>query len=342
VRWVAPIAAVAAVIGVITGVSLGTHPPGRQAPPGMPPYYVIVQDGNPVTTVVVRDSLTGSVLTRARVPFLPGGVSWISGAADGRTFVMNNGNDLFRLRLAADGRSMRISRLPITLTSSVGNVALSPDGTTVELESQTCTGTPDQCQYTTIRLVSLATGATKTWTAAAPTQTGMWSSWDGNGHVLFSWAPAHPTATRPSGYRLLDVTGRGGNLLSARMLRLPPLPVVTGYSMPESAFITPDGRAVIASTLTAIGSGQSPAVDMKIAEWSLPSGRQLRVLLKGRERPTLPPAGEICWVFALGPTGTHALIECPYPKFVFGRWDDGRFTPLPGMTALSGPAPAAW
>jgi len=343
VRWVAPIAAVAAVLGVITGVSLATHPPGRQAPRGMPPYYVIVQEGNPVATVVVRDSATGSVLARARVPFrLPGGVEWISGAADGRTFVMNNGNDLLRLSLGAGGRSVRISRLPVTLTNSVDNVALSPDGTTVEIESQTCTGTQDQCQYTTIRLVSLATGATKTWTAAAPTEPGVWSSWDGNGHVLFSWAPAHPTPSRQTGYRLLDVTGRGGNLLSARTLRLPPLPVLTGYSVPESAFITPDGRAVIASTLTAIGSGQSPAVDMKIAEWSLSSGRLLRVLLEGREGPALPPAAEMCWVFALGPTGVHALIQCPYPKYVFGRWDNGRFTPLPGMSDVGGPNLAAW
>ena len=342
-RWVAAIAAVVAVVGVITGVSLATHSPGRQASGGMPPYYVILESGNPVTTVVVRDSATGSVLTRVRVPFLlPGGPEWISGAADGRTFVMNNGNDLLRLRLSADGRSVRISRLPVTLPNSVDAVALSPDGATIAIGSQTCAGTEDQCQRSTIRLVSLATGVTRTWKTGAPAQAGMWISWDGNAHVLFSWAPARPAPSNPSGYRLLDVGGRGGNLLSARTLHLPPLPVLVGYSFPESAFITPDGRAVIASTLVAVGSGPAPAVDMKIVEWSFRSGRQLRVLLKGRERPHLPPASEMCWVFSLGPTGVHALIQCPYPKFVFGRWDNGRFTPLPGMSDADGPDTAAW
>lgn len=341
-RWVAPIAAVAAVISVVTGVSLAIRSPARQASPGMPPYYVIVQDGNPVITVVVRDSVTGSVLTRVRVPFrLPGGAEWISGAADGRTFVMNNGNDLFRLRLAADGRSVRISRLPITLTNVVDDVELSPDGTTIAIGSQTCARTGNQCR-STIRLASLATGATRAWKTGAPAQLGMSISWDGNAHVLFSWAPTHPAPSNPSGYRLLDVAGRGGSLLSARTLHLPPLPVLTGSSMAESAFITPDGRAVIASTLAAVGPGQAPAVDMKIVEWSLRSGRLLRVLLKGRERPTLPPASDMSWVFSLGPTGVHALIQCPYPKFVFGRWDNGRFTPLPGMSNAEGPNTAAW
>lgn len=348
-RWLAPVAAMAAVIGVITGVSVASRSQGhRPAPPAngaMPSYYVIVRNGyvGLASTVVVRDSATGRALATVRVPFLlPGGVEWISGAADDRTFIMNDGNDLYRLRLGADGRSVQLGRLPITLPNSLVSMALSPDGTTIAIGTQTCTGTKDQCQYSTIRLVSLATGATKTWKTRAPVQGGMWISWDGNAHVLFSWAPARPASSRSAGYRLLDVTGRDGNLLSATALHLPPLPVLTGYSIPESAFITPGGRAVIASTLAAVGSGQSPAVIMKIVEWSARSGRLLRVLLEGRERPTLPPASEMCWVFSLGPAGIHALIECPYPKFVFGRWDDGRFTPLPGMSGFPGVEPAAW
>jgi hypothetical protein len=346
VRWVAAIAAVVAVVGVITGVSLATHPPAsRETLRGMPPYYVVVQDGeggNPVSTAVVRDSVTGRVLARVRFSWRPGGAQSITAAADDRTFLINEGNALLLLRLAADGLSGRISRLPITVPESVNYVALSPRGNMIAIESQTCRGTVSQCQYSEIRVVSLRTGASRTWHTSTPGQAPLWISWDGNGHVLFSWVPAHPGPSRPSGYRLLDVTGRGGNLLSAGTLRLPSLPVLTGYSIPESAFITPDGRAVIGSTLTASGSGQTPAVDMKIVEWSLRSGRPLRVLLAGRERPTLPAASEMCWVFSLGSTGLHALIECPYPKFVFGRWDDGRFTRLPGMNAISGPIPAAW
>jgi hypothetical protein len=340
---VAPVAALAAVIGVITGVSMATRSPGRQASRGMPPYYVILQDGssdNPVATAVVRDSATGRVLTKVRFSWRPGGAQSITASANDQTFLINEGSALLLLRLAADGHSGRISRLRITVPESVNYVALSPGGNMIAIESQTCTG--NDCQYSKIRVISLKTGATRTWATRAPAGYPMWIAWDGDGHVLFSWVPAHPAPSRPTGYRLLDVTGRGGNLLNARTLPLPPLPVLTGYSIPESAFITPDGRAVIASTLAAVGSGQSPAVVMKIVEWSLRSGRLLRVLLRGRESPANPPASEMCWVFSLGPTGVHALIECPYPKFVFGRWDDGRFTPLPGMSAFPGIGPAAW
>ncbi len=34
-----------------------------------------------------------------------------------------------------------------------------------------------------------------------------------------------------------------------------------------------------------------------------------------------------CQVLSLGPTGIHALVQC----FGFGRVDNGRFTPLPGV-----------
>lgn len=354
VRWLAPAAAVVAVIGVIAGVTLVSHPAGRQptspeGPGRMPPYYVIVQSGHVGldSTVIVRDSATGRTLATVRLPFVePGGVEYITGAADDRTFVLNDGYELFRLRLAADGRSARLSRLPITLPSALDNVALAPDGSTVAIESQNCkfvskTNMQVICHYSAIRLISLRTGATRTWSTRAPAKGGgMWISWDGNAHVLFSWAPADPASSQPSGYRLLDVTGRGGDLLSARMLPLPPLPVFTGYSLPESAFITPDGRAVIASTLSAVGPSQSPtAVIMKIVEWSARTGRLLRVLLEVREHLSVPLLSEDCWVFALGPTGIHALIECPYPKVVFGRWDNGQFTPLPGMSSGSS---AAW
>ncbi len=292
----------------------------------------------------LRQPSSGLAYVRSSVRFSwrPGGTQSITAAADDRMFLINEGNALLLLRLAASGRSGRISWLPLTVPDSVSYVALSPGGNMIAIESQTCTGAQNQCQHSEIRVVSLKTGATETWSTTAPAQGPVWIAWDGNAHVLFSWAPARPTPSRPAGYRLLDVTGRGGNLLSARTLHLPPLPVLTGYSIPESAFITPDGRAVIASTLTAVGSGQSPAVVMKIVEWSVRSGRLLRVLLEGRERPAIPPASEMCWVFSLGPTRVHALIECPYPRFVFGRWDDGRFTPLPGMSAFPGIEAAAW
>lgn len=355
VRWLAAVAAVAAVLSVIAGVSLASHSATRQSanhegPGRMPPYYVIVQNGHVGldATVIVRDSATGRVLATLRMPFLvPGGAGDITGAADDRTFVLNDGYELFRLRLAADGRSARLSRLPIALSALDNNVALSPDGSTVAIESQTCkfvskTNMQVVCRYSAIRLISLRTGATRTWNTRVPAQTGIWISWAGNTRILFSWVSARATSAQPSGYRLLDVAGRGGGLLSARMLPLPPPPVFHGYFIPEPVFISPDGRAVIAATLSTGGPSESPTVIMKIVERSARTGRLLRVLLEAREHNSIPIlfGNEGCWVDSLGSTGIHALIECSSPKVVFGRWGNGRFTPLPGMPVFS--APAAW
>jgi len=197
-RWVAPVAAVAAVIGVITGVSIATRSPGRQASRGMPPYYVILQDGssdNPVATAVVRDSATGRVLTKVRFSWRPGGAQSITASANDQTFLINEGSALLLLRLAADGRSGRISRLPITVPESVSYVALSPGGNMIAIESQACTG--NDCQYSKIRMISLKTGATRTWGARAPAGYAMWIAWDGDGHVLFSWVPIPHRRGRP-------------------------------------------------------------------------------------------------------------------------------------------------
>lgn len=120
VRWLAPVAAMAAVIGVIAGVRLATQPgsppaspPSSAAQPGrvpgvstaepagqMPPYYVaVVQTAPPdvTTTAIVHDSATGAVLATVAVPTLGGKNGWfgpaITAAADDRTFVITETAD---------------------------------------------------------------------------------------------------------------------------------------------------------------------------------------------------------------------------------------------------------
>jgi hypothetical protein len=356
VRWLAPAAAVAAVLSVIAGVavvsrSAGGQPASREGPGRMPAWYVIAQSDSTAFTAIVRDSATGRVLARVPLPnFSDLGPPAITASADDRTFVITDGNDLFRLRVAADGRSAGLSRLPITVPppSALDNVALSPDGSTVAIENQSsCSRTdPVGCRDNVIRLVSLATGATRTWSARASWQwQTMWISWAGNDHVLFSWASA--SAPQQSGYRLLDIRAAGSNLLAAPILPLPPLPVFHGFSFEQSAFITPDGTAVIASTFSMVGPTKSPTAIMKIVEQSARTGRVLGVLLEAREHyqfsPPVLASNEGCQVYSLGPTGVHALIECSNPSTVFGRLDNGRFTPLPGLTLDQIPGyDAAW
>jgi hypothetical protein len=353
-RSLAPVAAVAAVIAVITGAyAVGRSPGQRTAPPEapgvMPPYYVTIQNTHAGAAVplTVRDSATGRVLAALRLPFLvPGGAQEITGAADDRTFVIHDGTDLFWLRLAADGRPARLTRLPVTVPVE-DTIALSPDGRTIAYENQSScqsfwsTGTglmgETGCPENAIRLVSLATGATRTWSTRSSWQAGIWIAWYGNDHVLFSWATARDSGPQPSGYpsgyRLLDVSGPGGNLLGAKLLPLPPLPVFGAAAFAQTAFITPDGSAVIATTFSLVGPSTSPTGITKIVELSARTGRLLRVLREVRDNFLLDIPGG-CSVYSLGPTGVHALIECSAPERVFGRLDNGRFTPLPGGPAL--------
>jgi hypothetical protein len=101
VRWLAPVAAMAAVIGIITGVSLagrgtGHRPPSTRVPAGTPKYYVTLNESvaNNVTATV-RDSATGvilaSVLIEHHVQVDAGPVlsaTWISAAANDRVFAI--------------------------------------------------------------------------------------------------------------------------------------------------------------------------------------------------------------------------------------------------------------
>jgi hypothetical protein len=119
VRWLAPVTAMAAVMGVVAGVRLAAEPgPGRAlgqfAPqpspvPGAataepagtpPPYYVtVVQTAPPdvTTTAIVHGSATGAVLATVAVPTLGGTNGWfgpaVTAAADDRTFVITQTAD---------------------------------------------------------------------------------------------------------------------------------------------------------------------------------------------------------------------------------------------------------
>jgi hypothetical protein len=366
-RWLAPVAAVAAVLVVIGGVYLAGHTPGPRPPaaPGvMPPHYVVVQANRQtsIITLTVRDSHTGTALLRERLPvkLMPLGAVSITGAADGRTFLIDDGSDLLLLRLAADGRSARVSRLAVKVPEDpapfdlLSEVALAPDGRAVAIATQSSCELPpvfggvgeSVCRDTMIRLVSLATGATRTWSTRALWRPAMSISWDGNDHILFAWADASAaSAPGHSGYRLLNLRLAGGDLESAPRLPLPPLPELNGDSEAQSAFVTPDQRAVIGSTFSVAGSGGNSKLIMQIAEWSARTWQVTRVLrqaVTGRSGFM----DSYCAVLSLAPTGVHALTECAVnDRTVFGRLDNGRFTRLPGMldnTRTIAPGDAAW
>lgn len=373
VRWLAPVAAVAAVLGVIAGVSVIGRTAGRvhrglQTQGPMPRFYVTAWqtyagsgNGQVIPTyAVVHDSATGAVLATVRVPTLAsqGGVQGpsITGAGDDRTFVIMeqstspNVNKFYRLRVAANGRSAKLSSLPISVPGSLAltDVALSPDGTRLAMDVQHCSAKTQSCPYTGIRVVTIATGAASTWTTRA-NGAPFFVSWAGNERVAFEWQAGvrRPPPGQQTGYRLLALTGAGRDLLASKPVGLPPTGPYGG-TVPVS-LVTADGSAVVTSTVQNIPEGHRRyTVVAKVIEVSAHTGRLLRVLhtaiahgLTGGNNGTAAQMG--CEVISLAPAGTHVLVSC----FAFGRVDGTRFTPLPGFpspssSGISGQTAAAW
>jgi hypothetical protein len=369
VRWLAPAASVVAVMAVVAGVSLAAaHGPGREPklafgpptpaapaslPAGMPRYYVTLYqsytDHNGIVTVAaVHSSATGRTLTSVNVPTMAIGGEGvgpsISGAADDRTFVITETGGLsadhnvvrfYLLRLAADGRSASLTRLPISLpgTTAIGSVALSPDGTRLAIGEIPC---PHGRCYTGLRVVTLATGAARTWTMR-PASWLSFVSWAGDSTVAFLSGRQ---------YRLLDVTGQGGSLLAAQTIASPPPPPGV---LPE-ALVTANGSTVIGTTVTNIPDGNRVTLIARIIEISARTGKLLRVLSTETVHGATPgmqgsaePLDAECKVLSLAPGGTNVLASC----FSFGRVSDDGFTPLPGFpspstSGISGQNASAW
>jgi len=346
VRWLAPVTAMAAVIGVITTATLARSLAPQQSPvavTGMPPYYVTVDyvtvDHAENATATIHASATGTALSSVRLPTarnVPTGqlFFWsISAAADDQTFLIQQAQELFMLRVSADGRSAQLSELPVRLPPTA-DVALSPDGSTAAIESMSSCRTMEftvgyepACTNTEIRLISLGTGVTtRTWSTTAVTSPGAWISWTRASQVLFLWPGTAGATGQAADLWLLDVSAPGSNLLAAR-----PVPMPGGYE-PSSpvpyAFLTPDGSTVIFSAMTDDSSAGTQAV----------SARTGKLLYMLGQHTGVDPSG--CNVLSLGPAGLHALVRCGGPSVFLGRVDNGRFTRLPGITDSYGVA--AW
>jgi hypothetical protein len=373
VRWLAPVAAVAAVIGVIIGVSV-VGPPGGKQPPAnqqpapvipqpagpMPRYYVTAfqtfsggSNGEPTTFAVVHDSASGAALTTVRVPTLTaqggtGGLR-ISASGDDRTFLITQqpGSTVigfYLLRVAADGRSATLSKLRVNLPRPLTMVdqALSPDGRRLAMDVQDCNA--NSCRYDGIRVVTLATSAVSSWTTRAngfPLNV----SWAGNGQLAFEWQSGARGAPpgQQTGYRLLSLSGTGHDLLAAQAIGSP-APESTQYV--PAALVTVGGSIVVTSTVQNMPGG---TVVAKIIELSARTGQLLRVLHTATVRNVSGGAngtGQLdqeCNVLSLAPSGVHVLVAC----FAFGRVDGSHFTPLPGFpspssSGISGQQAGAW
>ena len=354
-RWLAPVAAAAAVAGLIAGVTIASHNTGKAPYPqdllaGAPKYYVtldsVLQGGTQyVVTAVVRSSANGapiSSLQLLRSPRLPYPLA-ITGAANDRAFLISVQGSLELLRLAADGHVLGLTRLPkIPGLDDLFGTVLSPDGT----EDVVPIGPPYSCKSCAhgIAMFSVTTGVTRKWLLPSGDEIA-WGpvDWPDNGHEVFL------SGGLGRGFRLLDVAGPAGNLLaSSRSIHGPnPLPIQIlrqGWVIyGGDSWLMPGDKTLFtayARLSTARHGGSTETIETaRILETSASTGRLVRVLTTfSAQVPS--DAGLGCVPVSFGPSGVHVLMWC---NNGFGRLDGTHFTSLPGPSKnLDTTEAAAW
>jgi hypothetical protein len=323
--------------GVLLAAAVISPPPASAAVAGMPRYYVTVDHLRPVAEV--RAAATGKTLST--IP-LPRGIdpklSQIAAAGDGRRFVLSlfsfPWTRFYWLRIGAHGRSARLTALnaaPLPPGDSADGIAVSPDGSRLAVAIQRNGG-----QLGAVTVVSLATGAARTWTTGRPGYpAGV--SWANGRRLGFFW-DSTGAALRGSGLWELDTAAPGHALLSGRRI----LPLVTGGDTVQYAQLTTAGTAIAAVTYNGTAHVGRGTVIGGVVELSAQTGHPLRTLLAEHAAYSADPGDPgwyitSCELVGGNRTGSHLLVSCDR----FGRLDRGRFTALPGVAPQSAVA-AAW
>jgi hypothetical protein len=362
VRWLAPATAVAAVIAIIVGVSLAGHPSGHRPvaagrSAGMPKYYVTLktvllgkvprklptaEEGLPIAgvgpgsvTAIVRDSLTGArlgTLLIERVPrgkYWVRGFTWITAAANDHVFAIGVLNHAYILRLRPDGQPERLSPLPTVISKTIFGsqqlAVLSPAGTELAFTNY---------NWSKLTVVTLATGAARTWLAfpghVEPLQ---WPGTSNNILVRSFGQPGDP----PQQFRLLDLSGAGGDVLADSRLVLTWPPIMPNHWNLGYPLLAPDGKLLFSADAVYTRRGVRVA-GCGVLEYSALTGRLLRVLHSAHAPASTVGYSPHCTIDSVGPTGLNVLIE----GISFGRLDGSGFTTLPSWDAYWRWPQAAW
>jgi hypothetical protein len=279
--------------------------PAADAGPAAAPYLVALNNMVDPQTALVEDAFTGKLL--ATVP-APGGSSFyrVMAAGDDRTFFLltqpsEPWGALYELRLSASGAPRTLTRVLARIPTS--EMAISPDATRL---AYVMPGGG-------IDVISLATGASRTWTTPGGTAVGL--SWAGDSVLAFEWASDRDGVPQPD-LHLLNTTAPGQNLLSSgRVISLAEHSSFGDFDSIDGATITTDGSKVFATA--GIGGEQNP--EAAVVEFSASTGQPLAAVT-----PWTGMAGmdNYCFALWMDPSGDHLTAYC-------NGWytvDNGRYT----------------
>jgi hypothetical protein len=312
-----------------------------KAEAGMPPYYVVA--GRAIHAVQVRSSITGQILSEVDLPTgSDPKTAQIAGPVGGR-FVLgltvNRKAAFYILKVSDYGRSARLTSLAVPSLPGdkvLTALALSPDGAKLAIGLQFNGG-----KRGSIEVVTLATGAVRTWTTVRPGLPAQ-LSWTDHGRELgFFWydEAKHPDWSPNGGLWLLNPRLPNRHLLSGRLV----LPDKVGTDTVNSALFSPDGK-IIDAYVFYVGSYhfQRGTIGGAIIKLSAQTGRPLSMLYAQRRLyadNNNQYANYVtgCDLVAADATGNHLLVDCDS----FGRLDRTRFTSL-SNSAQQATADAAW
>jgi hypothetical protein len=342
---VAPVAAAAAVIGVVaTAVAIGTGgQPGLSAPApghGLPPYYVLITTSPRRfgLETLIGDTRTGATLATVHPPAGYWFIEAAPGAGNDSFLLLANSHhrgslQLFLLRFRPADRRTSLTRLPITAPIYTGGLAMSPNGTEVAVASGTNTGkVPSELSIYKLsgRLIrrwqepgrvpavrGRPARPSNDWQMICLLQEMPCLSWGASGYLAFTWFDGTNAAVE--GIRLIPAAARSGSLLGASRLIVP---FTTAWS---NGFVMSGDGATIA---TEVGNS-----DSTIEEIATATGK-----VTAQYRPTRRISfGPVFWSNWTG----SELVVGVFPRRgrswpgIFGTLTHGRLAPLGATSASS-------
>lgn len=306
---VAVLAAVAAI--AVAGFPLAGHShPQTPTMRDVPRYAVVLNHRVGGQAASVVDMVTGKLLARVPTPVVRSDFEWVAAAADDRSFVLADQSQgliyrFYLLHLAASGQPGRLTLLHVQPLhgDQIYGMALTADASKLAVAWQ---NNPTGPVSGHISVITLATGATRTWTSAHGSAVAV--SWAGDRTLAFGW---QDVSLARSGVRLLDTAAAGTSPLDSRLL-IPASTRTATLSGVGNPLITEDGSTLFVT----MGSGAKTA----IVRFSARTGKLQAVLT-----PALPPGRNLtyCGVLWTDPHGRHLLTQCGTTQ---GSIQGGRYT----------------
>ncbi|HEY6296929.1 MAG TPA: hypothetical protein VIX15_14800 [Streptosporangiaceae bacterium] len=291
--------------------------PAAGAPATSAPFYL--EAG--WETVSVINGFTGHTEATIAAPHWAGSFPWVGhttwypcGAApDDRTFLLCGAKQYEELRLGDDGKPQWTSApadIPVAArnTGSNGDPEFAVSAGAQFAAVTTATGE--------IMVLSLVTGATRSWTIPAGDGNATGLSWAGNRYLAFQFAPASPSRdSGAGGVRVLDTQSAGTAALTASRLIIGTDRKLAGRIIGVfNPVITPDGSKIVAAAWTGF-------LVAELAEFSAQTGRLIAVLMPAAH---MPGSGSPCQVLWTDSSGAHLIAYCGTAGVVNGT----RFTPV--------------